>query len=52
MVGEGVDDAPVAGGFAIPAARLSVGLKLPDVGELAADGVRELGPGDRVESGH
>ena len=46
--GEGLGDAAVAGGFAVPAAGAGAGAQVPDVGELAAEGAGVLRAGDEV----
>jgi hypothetical protein len=51
VAGEGFGDAGVAGGVAVPAAGLCVGLQVLDVGELVADGVGEFRAGDVVVAG-
>ncbi len=51
VVGEGVGDAGVAGGFIGPAAGLSIGLEGLDVGELIGEGAAELGCCDVVVAG-
>ena len=51
MVGEGVRDAVVAGGFVGPAAALGIGSEGSDVVELVGERVAELGGGDVVVAG-
>jgi hypothetical protein len=51
VIGEGVGDAGVAGGFAVPASGLCVGVQVLDVGDLVADRVVKFGAGDEVVAG-
>jgi hypothetical protein len=51
VAGEGLGDAGAAGGFAVPAAGLGVGLQVLDVCGLGADGVGSFRAGDEVVAG-